>query len=204
MSPLHRFFTILAILAVTCSVTGCKKKEFNIRDVDPGKAGTVRSLAPESQEAIRLSDLMCRSLLASEPIKNGKHPATVAMLPIENDTRFAFNKDIFATRLRAELNKTSEGALRFIARDVMSDIESERAAKRDGKVDYDPDRRTERVAGADFFLRGKISGLSTASKAGQAQYTVYTFELIDPETALILWEDLFEIKKEGRDDVIYK
>jgi len=196
--------TLTCLLAVSLlAASGCREK-FNIRDVDPGQAGEVRSLTPESQEAIRLADLMSRSLLACDAISQAGTPPTIAMLPMQNDTRFAFSKDIFSTRLRAELNKTANGAVRFIARDAMADIESERAAKRAGAVDYDPARRTETVAGADFFLRGKISGLSSASQKGQAEYTLYTFELIDPETALILWEDLFELKKEGRDDVIYK
>jgi PBP1b-binding outer membrane lipoprotein LpoB len=142
--------------------------------------------------------------MSSPAIQGSELPVTVAMLPMDNNTRFAFNKDVFANRLKAELNQKSNGALRFIARDVMQDIQSEREAKRAGEIDYDPARRTATVAGADFFLRGQVDGLSTASTMGQAEYSLYTFKLIDTETGIELWEDYYELKKEGRDDVIYR
>lgn len=196
---------LLAVLVAASLLTSCGRRDaFNIRDVDPGQAGTVRSLGPESQEAIRVSDLMVRSLMSSPAIQQSDLPLTVAMLPMDNNSRFVFNKDVFSQRLRAELNQKSDGALRFIARETMADIMSEREAKRAGEIDYDPARRTAAVAGADVFLRGRIDGLSTASRLGMAEYSLYTFALIDTETGLVLWEDMFEVKKEGRDDVIYR
>ncbi len=202
------FTTRLMAFALVCSTlfaAGCAKKEsFNIRDVDPGQAGTVRSLGPESQDVVRLADLMVRSLLESNPVRNAEYPPTIAMLPMENNTRFAFNKEIFTTKLKAELNKQSDGRLRFIARDVMEDIQAEREAKRAGEVDYDPDRRTLTVAGADYFLVGRVDGLGTASRMGQSEYAVYAFKLVDTETGIERWEDLFDVKKEGRDDVVYR
>lgn len=195
----------VGLVAVALLLGGCgKKKSFNVRDVDPGQAGTVRSLGPESQDVIRLSDLMVRSLLESSTIKNAAAPPTIVLLPMENNTRFAFNKEVFTTKLKGELNKTADGRLRFVARDLLEDINAEREAKRAGEVDYNPDLRTRAVAGADYFLAGRVDGLSSASRMGQAEYAVYSFKLVDAETGIELWEDLFDVKKEGRDDVIYR
>ncbi|MGF1574129.1 MAG: penicillin-binding protein activator LpoB [Sumerlaeia bacterium] len=183
---------------------GCSKKSFEIRDIDPAQAGTVRGLGPESQDAIRVSDLMSRSLLENPVIANASFPPTIVMLEMKNNSRFPFNKDVFSTRLKAQLNIDSKGKMRFVARDLAEEINAERELKRDGFVDYDPNRRTSVQAGADYFLVGELSGLSTRSRMGDSQYSVYTFKLVDTETGIELWEDLYEVKKEGKDDVIYQ
>ncbi|MCB2155537.1 penicillin-binding protein activator LpoB [bacterium] len=197
-------YALSSLLLIPLLLAGCAKESFEIRDVDPGKAGEVRSLGPESQDVKRVADLMMRSLLQSSAIQNSPNAPTIAMLPMVNNTRYAFNKEVFTTLLKAQLNRDSDGAMYFIGRDAMEDIEAERDAKRAGEVDFDPDRETRTVAGADFFLKGRVDGLSTASREGQSDYMVYAFKLIDAESGIEVWEDLFEVKKEGRDDVIYR
>jgi len=198
-------YRIFAFLLISFVFVGCAKKDsFNIRNVDPGQEGTVRSLSAESQDAIRIASQMSRSLLESPVIAESEFPPTIVMLPMENNTRFPFNKDVFTTRLKAELNTTSNGKMRFVSRDLAEDVNTERELKRDGVVDYDPNRRTRTTAGADFLLKGQVVGLSTRSGQGTAEYSLYTFKLVDAETAIELWEDLYEVKKEGKDDVIYQ
>jgi penicillin-binding protein activator len=196
------FLLIFSTIFLTTS--GCGKKSFDVRDVDPGQAGEVRGLGPESQDAIRVSDLMTRSLLENPIITESPYPPTIVMLEVQNNTRFPFNKDIFSSRLKVQLNKDSKGKMRFVARELAEDINAERELKRDGYVDYDANRRTAVQAGADFFLVGEVSGLSERSKKGDSQYTLYTFKLVDTETGIELWEDFYEVKKEGKDDVIYQ
>ncbi|MDK2970868.1 MAG: penicillin-binding protein activator [Candidatus Sumerlaeota bacterium] len=195
--------TVFALAIVVLSI-GCKKESFEIRDVDPGKAGVVRSLGPESQDARRVAELMVRSLLADPTIAASDYPPTIAMLPMENNSRFPFNKDIFTTLLEAELNKAANGRLRFVARDILDDVEAERQGKREGDLDYDPTRRTRALAGVDYFLKGRVDGQSWASSKGQAEYAVYAFRLIDAESSIVLWQDVMDVKKEGKDDVIYR
>lgn len=199
-----RLALVLTLVAATSGCAGCRRQSFDVHDVDPAVPGVVRSLGPESQDARRVADLMVRSLSESDPILTATAPPTIAMLPMVNNTRFAFNQDTFSTLLRAELNTRATGRMRFVQREVMEDIQNERAAKRTGEADYDPERRTRTVAGADYFLRGKVEGLSTASTKGQAEYAVYIFELIDAETSIVVWENYYDVKKEGRDDVLYR
>lgn len=202
----HRLVLITLLLSVAVALgAGCSRKDsFEIRDVDPGQAGQVRSLGPESQDVVRLSDLMTRSLLQTPQIREAETPPTLVMLPMTNNSRFAFNQEVFTSRLKAELNKASNGRYRFAARDMLEDIQTEREAKREGDLDYDPDKRVSALPGADYFLRGRVDTLDTNSRKGQAAYAVYTFKLVDAETSIELWEELYDVKKEGRDDVVYR
>lgn len=204
MNSLTRYLMVGLIVPALVMISACGKDSFEIRDVDPGTAGQVRSLGPESQDAIRVADLMVRSILTNDTVAGAENPPTIAMLPMDNNTRFVFNQEVFTTLLKAELNKQAAGSLRFVARDVLDDIQAERDAKRTGEVDYDADRRTRAMAGADYFLKGRVDGLSTASTMGQAEYAVYAFKLVDAESGIEIWEDVFDVKKEGKDDVIYR
>ncbi len=201
--PTSRFAPLL-ILAAALLLGACKKDSFNIRDVDPGQAGRVRSLGPESQDVLRVSELMMRSLSADPAISEAAVPPTIVMLPMENNTRFPFNSGTFTTRLQALLNRDSKGQMRFVDRGIYEDILRERQGKREGEFDYDPERRTLATAGADYFLKGYVEGLSAASREGMAEYAVYSFSLVDSETGIVLWQDLFDVKREGRDDVLYR
>jgi hypothetical protein len=58
--------------------------------------------------------------------------------------------------------------------------------------------------GADFFLTGKLTGMTTRAAAGTSDYILYTFELIDARTSAIVWGDSDEIKKQGLEDAAYR
>lgn len=195
---------LAGLLGLAVLAGGCGKKKFEVTDVDPGQAGVVRSTGPESQDVLRVSDLMVRSLSADPAITQSPNPPTIVMLPMENNTRFPFNKGVFSTRLKAQLNKDAKGMMRFVSRDILDDIVTERDAKRAGDVDYDPTRRTAATAGGDFFLKGYAEGLSNTSSKGTSDYILYTFKLVDAESGIEVWQDLFEVKREGADDVLYR
>ncbi len=194
---------LIAFLAVgLIATTGCKKHY--IRDVDPSVPGRVRSTGPESQDVQGVADQMMRSLLRTPVIRDADRPPTIAVLPMDNNTRFAFNSDVYNTLLKARLNSQAHGRMVFVGRDVLPDIIAEREAKRTGTFDYDPAMRSQALAGADYFLVGRVDGLSTASTRGQADYLIYAYKLVDAENSIEVWEDYFETKREGRDDVLYR
>ncbi|MDX1566101.1 MAG: hypothetical protein R3236_11875, partial [Phycisphaeraceae bacterium] len=58
--------------------------------------------------------------------------------------------------------------------------------------------------GADYFLTGKLSSLTTRTSAGTSDYVLYTFQLIDSRTTEIVWADQHEIKKQGLEDATYR
>ena len=39
---------------------------------------------------------------------------------------------------------------------------------------------------------------------GTSDYVLYTFQLIDARTSVIVWEDFAEIKKQGLEDAAYR
>ncbi|MDA1000962.1 MAG: penicillin-binding protein activator LpoB [bacterium] len=196
----------LYVVLAAFLVWGCATVEEGrpVRRVDPSKQTRMAGTGVESDNIREVADKMIRSLLSSPAIARSPNPPTIALLPVINNTRFPINKKIFITIMKARLNSQARGRMYFLAREEMKAIEAERALKRSGKLDSDPRRQRSRVAGADFFLTGRLEGHSTAGRGGVSDYIVYTFKMIDPESSVEVWEDIVEVKKEGLDDVIYR
>jgi curli biogenesis system outer membrane secretion channel CsgG len=123
---------------------------------------------------------------------------------VDNQTRFPINKDIFLTRIRAQLNSKAAGKVIFLARSQMANLQAERDLKRQGQVTASADPNTQEFKGADYFLTGTLQGLSTRNAAGTSDYVLYAFQLIDTRSTAIVWEDSAEMKKQGLQDAAYR
>src|ERR1035441_7994914 len=97
---------------------------------------------------------MARTILSIPQIANAKTPPTIVLNPVDNQTRFPINKDIFLTRIRAQLNSKALGKVMFLARNQMEALEKERNLKRQGSVTASSDANVQEFKGADFFLTG--------------------------------------------------
>ena len=86
----------------------------------------------------------------------------------------------------------------------MAALEEERDLKREGAVTSATDPMVQEFQGADYFLTGKLSGLTTRTAAGTSDYVLYSFQLIDARTTEIVWADQAEIKKQGLEDAAYR
>ena len=182
---------------------GCASKKEGVapRRVDPTQQSLGEGTGIASQDLIEVTDKMARSILRTRGIDHAASPPIIALLPVENDTRFAMNKDLFNKRIKALLNSKCQDKVRFVARDRMAAVEEERARKREGQVTSGGEGD---LAGADYFLTGELTGLAQKSASGQSDYILYTFRLIDTETSIEVWEDFTEIKKEGLHDAVYR
>jgi PBP1b-binding outer membrane lipoprotein LpoB len=61
------------------------------------------------------------------------------------------------------------------------------------------------VARADFILTGELSALSKAAQGGdRSDYILMSFQLVDPVSNEMVWEDAYETKKKTNVSVIYK
>ncbi len=169
------------------------------RYVDPSAQGAIAGLGIESQDLLTATDKMTRKILETPQLQahQGKIP-TIGILPVENRTRFAIDKEIFTTRMKALLNEKAHGQLRFVARDRIDSIKKERELKKDVT---DSQRK---LSGVDYFLTGELSSLSTATQQGKSDYLLFTFRLIDAETSEEIWESFHELKKEGIEDAVYQ
>lgn len=170
----------------------------------PDEQGFVAGTGVESQDLVAVTDKMWRSILGIPQIANAQGAPRVVLDPVENQTRFPINKDIFLDRIRAELNSKARGKVMFLARERMATLEHERQLKQSGQVTASADPNIVEFKGADFFLTGKLSGLTTRTAAGTSDYILYTFQLVDARTSDIVWEDSAEIKKQGLEDAAYR
>lgn len=201
---------VLASAAVAAVLTGCASSGVKnpsgipVTTMRPDEQGFVAGTGIESQDLVTVTDKMAKSILTIPQIANAQGVPRVAMDPVNNETRFPINKEIFLTRIRTELNTKTRGKVIFLARDRMTTLEKERQMKQAGQVTSSSDPNKVEFKGADFFLTGSLQGLTTRTKAGTSDYVLYAFQLVDARTSEIVWEDSAEIKKQGLEDAAYR
>jgi PBP1b-binding outer membrane lipoprotein LpoB len=196
--------TVLALLC-GCASSGVKNPSgVPVTHMNADEQGFVAGTGMESQDLVMVTDKMARSILSIPQVANAATPPTIVLEPVDNQTRFPINKEIFLTRIRAQLNLKAQGKMTFLARSQMAVLEQERNRKREGSVTASADPNVQEFKGADYYLTGTLQGLSTRTKAGTSDYILYNFHLIDARTSAIVWEDMAEIKKQGLEDAAYR
>lgn len=200
-----RAFEILS-LAGALFITGCasSRDAMPVTELRADEKGTVLGTGVESQDLVRVSDKIARGILSAPSIANAATPPVIVLDPVLNETRFPINKNIFLDRIQMQLISKAAGKVTFIARERMETLKRERDMKRSGEVTSSSDARVQEFKGADYFLTGKLSGLSTAAGGAVSDYILYSFQLIDARTGAIVWGDSDEIKKQGRADAVYR
>jgi len=175
-----------------------------VTELKADEAGTVRGTGVESQDLVAVTDKMARSILNVKQIANAQNPPLIVLDPVRNETRFPINKDIFLSRISGQLISKAQGKVQFLARDRWETLQKERELKRQGQVTASSDPTVQEFKGADYFLTGKLQGLTVKAAAGTSDYILYSFELIDARTTVIVWADQAEIKKQGLEDAAYR
>lgn len=175
-----------------------------VTEMKADERGFVAGTGVESQDLVTVTDKMARSILSVPAIARAQTPPRIVLDPVKNETRFPINKDIFNDRIRIQLNSKATGRVIFLARDRMDVLERERNLKQSGQVTASADPSVVEFKGADFFLTGKLAGLTTKTSQGTSDYILYSFQLIDARTSEIVWEDSAEIKKQGLEDAAYR
>ena len=173
-------------------------------ELNADERGFVSGLGPESQDLVTVAEKMARDMIGVDQIANAEGKPSIVLVPVINETRFPVNKDIFLTRMRVTLMKHASNKLNFLARDRIDELEKERILKLSGQVTGGEKVQANEFKGADYILTGKLSGISGRGKAGASDYILYTFQLLDPSTSVIIWEGFHETKKQGLDDFIYR
>src|ERR1035441_7246240 len=195
----------MVLLVAGCASSGVKNPSgVSVTHMNADEQGFVAGTGVESQDMVMVADKMARSILAIPQIANAPTPPNIVLNPVDNQTRFPINKDIFLTRIRAQLNSKAQGKVMFLARSQMEALEKERNLKRQGTVTASVDPNVQEFKGADYFLTGTLQGMSTRTTAGTSDYILYDFHLIDARSSGIVWEDSAEIKKQGLEDAAYR
>jgi len=206
-SNLTKLFLPLTAVALVagCASSGVKNPSgVPVTRMNADEQGFVAGTGVESQDLVGVTDKMVRSILGIPQIANAATPPIIVLDPVENQTRFPINKELFNNRMRSELVKKSGGKVTFLARERMAALEKERNLKREGAITSSSDANVQEFKGADYFLTGTLGGLSTRTKAGTSDYILYEFQLIDARSSVIVWGDNAEIKKQGLEDAAYR
>jgi PBP1b-binding outer membrane lipoprotein LpoB len=195
-----RFLFLAGTAAASLFLTGCETTE----GVKNPSGVPVTEMRPDERGFVAGTDKMARSILGIPQIARAAVAPSIVLEPVVNNTRFPINKDMFLTRIRVELNKHALGRVSFLDREMMKTLERERALKQSGQVTASADPHVVEFGGADYFLTGKLEGLATRTSQGTGDYILYTFRLTDARTSRIVWEDSYEIKKQGLEDAAYR
>jgi len=210
MKSKNNLFRVAATLAAAIVLTGCASSGVKnpsgakVTEMKADERGFVAGTGIESQDLVAVTDRMARSILAIPEIQKAATTPRIALLPVNNDTRFPVNKEAFLLRLQTQLISKTQGKVRFLAREAMTDLEKERELKRSGNVTSATDPTIQEFKGADYFLTGKLTGMTTRTSDGTSDYVLYVFQLIDARTSEIVWADQSEIKKQGLEDAAYR
>ena len=179
---------------------GAPVRQISVRD-----PGYVNGTGIESQDIVNVTDKMATGLLGLPQFNNFTgEPPCIAMLPLDNQASFPINKDIFLTRIQDALFERGAGKMRFLARDRMPELQREIELKRTGQVTSSTDPNLVTMKGVDFFLTGKLISETTQTSMGRSDYVLYSFQLIEPSTSIVVWQGSAEIKKEGQSDASYR
>ncbi len=201
------------LLLAASLVTACASPIDNSRGKatvyeDVSTTGRVGGVGIESQDVVGVTDAMMRDMLAN-PILAGRSVPPRIIIDnqyMRNESSSVINTNMLTDRLRIELNRAANGRMIFVGREYAGMVQKERDLKRDGAVDGGTIRSTAAQAGGDYRLAGRITSLDATDRGDgtRSRYSQITFEMVDLELGTIVWSGLYEMRKAGRDDVVYR
>jgi hypothetical protein len=198
--------TLLIASAVACalslSTSACyTTAQGKTKVLDPDADDSLGGTGTDSGDIRTIAERMSREIAGIQWPNSGEAPR-IAVLPVENQTRFRVDPKLLQNKLVKELVGQAKGRFLFLARDSEAAVMEERAKKEGGL--YDSENKTAAMAGADYLLKGEMRALSKATRDGNSDYIVYTFQLIDASNGGILWMSDYETKKAGETGVVYQ
>ncbi len=190
---------LTAVLIAACGSSKSKTRRVDIREDDE-----IMGTGLESKDIEDIAKF-AKSMIA-HPELTGPYVEgvpTVAIHPIENNTRFDFDSELVVRRIRQQLVENAWGKVRFVTRSNREEalIERERSGKRGGEY---TSSKQETKTGADFYLTGTAASVSKVGRGLQSDAIWIDFALIDAENGEIIWEKPFKTKKIGKAGVVYR
>jgi len=194
-----KFLAVMALVVLTAGfLAGCGQQSAYVNPDEEDKLG---GTGIDSQDVRTVAQEMSRDLLGSAAIAGATQKPIIALLPTRNETRFRVDTDIITYQMRDNLIEFAGDRATFVARERMSDVTAERAAKRAGEVSSSAEKQ---VSGADYFLTGTLKSISKSADERVSDYIYYSFQLIDAESSNIVWSKGYDVKKVGERGVLYR
>lgn len=209
---MRRFARYLCLAMPVLYLTACQSVQNSAGTpttyLDPASPGPVRGVGIESQDIVSMTDQMMRDMLAQPLLANAGAPPNV-IIDAEyfvNESSSRINKNSITDRLRVALNRAAQGRMRFVGRQYADMVQNERNLKRAGVVDRATLPATGAQKGGDYRMGGRISSVDARDpRTGMIQrYNQIIFEMVDLESAEIVWSGIYEISKVAQDDIIYR
>ncbi len=190
---------VLLTFVIGCMVTGCVGTASRI-DIDDE---TITDIEASDVDLRTMAMKMASAILQVPAVVNASEPVNIAFLNIENRTLTVdFDSYNLLSKIRLHLIGNSKGKLVFLDKNRVDAIYAERDAKRAGQV---TSSKRENLPGVDYFLTGYAYSMRKADSTGRmVGYHRYSFRLTDAETDIVVWEDDYEFKKQGRRGMAYR
>lgn len=195
-------FVSFTAMGLVLAVAGCATApQPSVKYVNPGAQGSIAGTGIESQDIGAAAQKAATSILALPQIAKAEKPPTILITPVNNRSASPIDTDLYTTKMRGILMQYSSDKVRFLARDVGWDANKyEEQLRKQGEVQPGAPRS---AATYDYILTAELRGISEASHKGRSEYFLIAFKLVD-QNDLLLWEDQYEIKKQGNDSTIYR
>jgi penicillin-binding protein activator len=196
------FFQPVVVAIGVLIVTGCSSTEKpKVKYIDPASPGSRGGTGIESQDIGAAAQKAAQSIVNLPQIAQAATPPTVLITPVMNRSASPIDTDLYTVKLRGILMQYDTGKVRFLARDTSWNVNNnEMALRQRGEVQGGPARN---AATYDYILTAELRGISASSEAGRSEYFLVAFKLVDMNDVLV-WEDQYEIKKQGNDSTIYR
>jgi PBP1b-binding outer membrane lipoprotein LpoB len=202
----------LSVLAAAFSLSACQTVQNSAgtptQYLDPGSSGVVRGVGIESQDIASMTDEMMRDMLTEPRLANASMPPNVIIDAeyFQNESSSRINKNIITDRLRVSLNRASRGRMQFVGRQYADMVQAERNVKRAGVTDSGTIAAARAQMGGDYRLGGRITSIDARDpRTGMIQRShQIIFEMVNLETAQIIWSGMYEMSKAAQDDIIYR
>lgn len=164
---------VLGMSLMSC--TSVTRQSRQNRILDASQESEVEGTGTSSADIRSMAERMAREIAAVDWPKD-LTKVRIALMDIDNQTRFPINPNIIKDRLLTDLVEFSTGT----------------------KLQF-----TENPSGADYFLSARVTALSKGSSAGVSDYLLYSFKLMD-KADTVVWMRAYETKKQGKVGVMYR
>ena len=205
-----RVLSVMALMLAGCARDGGVHNEGGSATTyrDSSQRGPVSGVGIERHDIVAMTDAMMRDLLQVPLLAAAATPPRVIIdaAHFTNDSSQRIDRNLIADRLRVGLARAAKGRLAFVGREHRQVVAAERDLKRSGQVDRATRAAVTRQAGSDYRLVGRISTLdSRDNTTGMTQrFTQIVFDMIDLETGLSIWANLYSFTKAAADSVVYR
>ena len=169
-----------------------------VREISGSESTSFSGLGIESHNIEQITLKMVSNLLESDFYKQSKKPPVIILEGeyFINESSQIINTNLLADKMRVSLLRKTKGKIRFVTRANLKILIKE--AETSGK-DID-------LIEADYRIVARISSISKVSnKTGvKSNYFQFAMELLDLSSGSLAWANIYDFKKIGADDSIYR